>query len=583
MDGTPKEGQTLDEVKDLLLGQLELLKTGDFDEDLLQAVINNFKLDQYYQQQSPGYTARILLNSFINEIPWRDQVGKIDFQSKLTKQDIIDFSNQYFQDNYAIVYKIEGKSDDKKIEKPTITPVSANRDNESEFLTEMKARIVKPIEPVFLDYDKDMSKLRTKNNIPLLYKKNEINPLFFLCYVFEMGNNNDKALGTAFTYLDYLGTSKHSAEEIKSELYKMACSFSVFASNDRVYVSIRGLNDNFEKAIDLLEERLADAQADMDIYTGLVNDILKERTDDKLSQQANFSRLRNYATYGAFSPATNILSKKELQTMNPEKLVDRTKNLKNYEHRILYYGPLSENEIMELVNNKHLVAELLAPVPEAIKFEQKEVTENTVLLAEYDAKQIYLAMMHKGGNFDANIEPIRNLYNEYFGSGMSGIVFQEMREARGLAYSAWAGYTRPSKPQYPYYITSFIATQNDKMMDAIGAFNEILNDMPESQKAFDIAKESLITKIRTERILRENILWRYLDDSEFGFTTDARKNVFDNVQDMTLEDVKTFQTQYVKDRPYTYCILGDSKDLDLKSLEKIGKIKKLKTEEIFGY
>jgi hypothetical protein len=29
--------------------------------------------------------------------------------------------------------------------------------------------------------------------------------------------------------------------------------------------------------------------------------------------------------------------------------------------------------------------------------------------------------------------------------------------------------------------------------------------------------------------------------------------------------------------------LGDSKDLDLKELEKIGKIKKLTKEEIFGY
>jgi predicted Zn-dependent peptidase len=307
MNGTPKDGQTLDEVKDLLLGQLELLKNGEFDEELLQSVINNFKLNQYYQQQSPWYTANILLNAFINNVPWKNEVEKIDVQSKLTKQDIVDFCNRHFQNNYAIVYKREGKSDDKKIDKPAITPVSANRDNESAFLTEIKALAVKPIEPSFLDYNKDMSKLSVKNNIPLLYKKNDKNPLFFLCYVFEMGNNNYKALGTAFTYLDYLGTSKHSAEEIKTEFYKMACSFGVFASDDRVYVYIRGLNDNFEKAMDLLEERLADAQADMDIYTGLIDDVLKERTDDKLNQQTNFFFFFYYAIYGAFSPTTNIL------------------------------------------------------------------------------------------------------------------------------------------------------------------------------------------------------------------------------------------------------------------------------------
>jgi predicted Zn-dependent peptidase len=583
MDGTPKEGQTLDEVKHLLLGQLELLKKGDFDEGLLQAVINNFKLNQYYQQRYPHYSAYLLLNSFINNVAWKDEIEKINIQSKLTKQDIVDFCNQYFNDNYVVVYKREGKPDIQKIEKPAITPISANRDAESDFMVEIRSRTVTPIEPVFLDYDKDMSKLSVKKSIPLLYKQNDRDPLFQLVYVFEMGNNNDKALGTAFTYLDYLGTSQRTAEEIKSEFFSMACSFGVFASNDRVYVYISGLSDNFEKAMDLLEEQLADAQVDLEVYADLVDDILKERADNKLNQQINFSRLRTYAMFGALSPATNLLSKNELETMNPEELVNRTKDLKNYERTILYFGPFSEKKIIEVINEKHLAADQLLPVPEAIHFVQQKVTENSILLAEYDAKQIYMAMMHKGGSFDKNIEPIRTMYNEYFGGGMSSIVFQEMREARGLAYSAWAGFQRPQKPQYSYYITSFIATQNDKMMDAINAFVEILNDMPESEKAFDIAKENMITNLRTERILRENILWTYMDDTEFGYTADRRKDIFDNVQDMTLEDVVAFQKKYVKDKPYTYCILGDSKDLDLKSLEKIGKITRLTKEEIFGY
>jgi len=158
-----------------------------------------------------------------------------------------------------------------------------------------------------------------------------------------------------------------------------------------------------------------------------------------------------------------------------------------------------------------------------------------------------------------------------------------MREARALAYSAWGGYEIPDKPQYPYYIETFIATQNDKMIEAIETFNGILNDMPLSQKTLDIAKENLITNIRTERILRENILWRYLYDLEFGNTTDSRKDIFDNVPNLTLEDVKAFQEKYIKDKPYIYCILGDSKDLDLKGLQKFGNIRKLTKEEIFGY
>ncbi len=583
MYGTPKEGQTLEEVRDLLLGQLNMLKKGEFEDWLLEAVINNFKLDQYYQRQEYRYAAQILLFSYVNDVKWEDQVKKIDFQSKLTKQDVIDFCNNYFNDNYAIVYKREGKPDDKKIDKPQITPIPSNRDDESEFLAKVKTREIKPIEPVFLDYSKDLAISKVKKDIPLLYKQNTTNPLFSLFYVYEMGNNHDKALGTAFNYLSYLGTSTKTAEEIKSELYKLACSFHVMATDERVYVYVSGLNDNFDKAMALLEERLADAKADQEVYNNNVMDILKRRSDAKLDQYTNFSRLNNYAVYGPKSPVTNILSEAELKALNPEELVDRTKNLKNMEHTIMYYGPLTEKQITDAINKNHAVGETIQPIPEAVKFVEQETTENKVLLAYYDAKQIYMAMRHKGDIFDKGIEADRTLYNMYFGGGMNSIVFQEMREARGLAYSAWAGYERPGKPDRSYSLNTFIATQNDKMMEAINAFNGILNNMPESDNAFNIAKDRIITNIRTERILRSEILWNYLNAKEFGYTTDARKELFEKIPDMTLETVKAFQQSYIKDKPLIYCILGDTKDLDIKSLEKIGIVTQLSQEEIFGY
>jgi predicted Zn-dependent peptidase len=581
--GMPKEGQTLEEVKDLLLGQLDLLKKGEFDDGLLEAVINNFRRNQYFQRQEYRYAAYLLLNAFINGINWKDQVNKIDFQSKLTKQDVIDFCNKYLKDNYAVVYKREGKPDNPKIDKPQITPISTNRDNESAFLAGIKEREVKPIEPVFLDYSKDLSKSTVKSNIPLLYKQNTLNPLFSLFYVYEMGNNHDKALGTAFTYLSYLGTSTKTAEEIKSELYKLACSFNVMAADDRVYVYVSGLSDNFEKAMALLEERLADAKADVETYNNLVSDILKGRSDAKLDQYANFSRLNSYAVWGAKSPATHLLSADELKSLNPEELVNRTKNLKTFEHTILYYGPLTQKQITEAINTNHAAAESLQPMPDPENFTEQETVGNEVLLAHYDAKQIYMSMRHKGGGFNKSIEPVRTLYNMYFGGGMNSIVFQEMREARGLAYSARAGYERPGKPVYSYSLNTFIATQNDKMMDAIDAFLGILNDMPESENAFDIAKESLLTNIRTGRILRDEVLWNYLNAKEFGYDTDARKELYQNIPTMTLSDIRDFQQLYIKDKPLIYCILGDTKDLDLKALEKMGAITRLSQEELFGY
>lgn len=587
LNGRPKSEQTLDDVKDLLLGEVNKLKKGEFSEDLLEATINNYKLNEIARMEYNFARASMFINSFINGTPWKNEVERMDRLSKVTKQDIVDFANKYFTDNYAIVYKQEGKDPNElKIDKPAITPIETNRDKSSSFLEEIQASAaaVKPIEPVFIDFNKDMQKLKTKNGIEVLYKQNLTNDIFSLMYVFEMGNNNDKAMGTAFEYMKYLGTTTKSLQEINEEFYKLACYFGVYPGSDRTYVMLEGLAEKMPEAMALFEELLADAQVNKETYANLAGDILKKRADAKLNQGQNFNALIQYAIWGPDSPHTNVLSTDELQNMDPTHLVDRIHKINSYEHRVLYYGPESTKELLANIDKYHKTPEKLNPIPAGKDFIQPETSESQVLLAQYDAKQIYFsAISNRGETFDPNMDPLITMYNEYFGGGMNAIVFQEMREARGLAYSAGAYLINPSKKKYPYIYRTFIATQNDKMIDAMKAFDEIINNMPESERAFNLAKEALITRMRTERITKSSVLWSYLYAQELGMDNDGRKKLFDEAQTITLDQVKDFQQKWIKDRKYTYCVLGDEHDLDLKALSEYGPIKKLTKEEIFGY
>lgn len=585
INGRPKEGQTLDEVKDLFLAEIDKLKKGEFDEGLLEASINNFKLERMYRMDRNGGRADMFVSSFIGGTDWKADVDQLDRMSKVTKQQIVDFANKYMGDNYALVYKRQGKDpNEKKMDKPSITPIVMNRDSSSAFLKEIQLANVTPIEPVFLDFDKDMQKLTAKSNIPVLYKQNTSNDLFSLMYVFDMGNDNDKAMGTAFEYMKYLGTSKKSLKDINEEFYKLACYFSVFPGSDRTYVMLEGLKENMPKAMELFEELLADAQVNKETYANLAGDILKKRSDAKLNQGQNFNKLIQYAIWGPKSSATNVLTTPELQQLNPEELVNRIRQINSFDHKILYYGPEAPQALLEIIQQYHNVPEKLNPVPAAADFQQQATAGNKVLLAQYDAKQIYFsAVSNRGEKFDPAIQPTLELYNEYFGGGMNAIVFQEMREARGLAYSAGAYLITPNKLKYPYVYRTFIATQNDKMMDAMKAFDEIINNMPESEKAFNLAKEALITRLRTERITKSDVLWFYLSAQDLGQQVDSRKELFEKAPSMTLPEIKAFQEKWVKGRNYTYCVLGDEKDIDLKSLQQYGPIQKLTQEELFGY
>jgi predicted Zn-dependent peptidase len=586
MQGRPKQGQTLEEVKDLLLGEVKKLREGDFDEKMLQAIINNFKLSILQNNEYNDARADWFVQSFVNGTSWDDEVTMIDRVSKLTKEEIVAFANKYLKDNnLAIVYKRQGKDpNEMKIAKPTITPIVMNRDSTSAFLRSIQMSNVTPIEPVFTDYDKDMTRLTGKADIPVLYKQNTSNDLFEMYYLFDTGRNNDKALSTALAYLKYLGTSDMTAGEIQSELYRLACSFNVSTGSFMTTVSLSGLAENMPAAMKLLEKLLGDAQVDKEAYANYVNDLIKSRHDAKLNQSQNFSALLSYAMYGPQSPTTNILSEAELKSMNPQTLVDKVHHLDSYQHRILYYGPHSTQQLLDMLSAEHQTPDVLTPVSTENKFPLLLTSETKVYIAPYDARQIYMAQLsNKDDKYDPNMQPAITLYNEYFGGGMNSVVFQEMRERRGLAYSANARMVSPSYKDTPYYFQTQIATQNDKMMDAINAFNDIINNMPVSEPAFKLAKDGLLARLRTERETKSNILWSYVYAQYLGLNADPRIKLYNDVQSMTLDDVIDFQSKWVKGRTYTYAILGDKKDLDMDALRKIGPVVELTTKDIFGY
>lgn len=583
--GSPKAGQSLEEVRDLLLAEVAKLRAGDFDEKLIEASINNFKLYQMKAYEDNASRADMYVQSFISGTDWADEVAQLDRMAKITKQDIVDWANEYLgEKSYAIVYKREGEDRNvQKIAAPKITPIVTNRDKQSAFLTEIQQSKVTPIEPVFVDYQTDMAQFDVREGIHVLYKKNELNDIFTLNYIFDTGTENDPSLSLAFDYMSYLGTEAMSAEQIASEMYDIACSFSMYAGSNQCSISISGLSENMPRAMEIVEGLISGAVADEAILGNLKQDMIKERADAKLNQARNFGALQRYLYYGEDYIKRTTLTNDALMALGSEQLIAAVQALMGKQHEVLYYGPKSEEEVKQLIAENHKAADELAPLEK--NYPKKQLTDqSSVILAQYDANQLYyLQFSNRGEAFDVKNDPAITLYNEYFGGSMNSICFQEMREARGLAYTAQAWLASPSFAGDSYSYTAFIATQNDKMQTAIEAFDEIINQMPESEAAFQIAKDAIISRLRTDRTTGADVLNSYIQLRRLGLSEDRDRQIFEKVQTMTLEDVKATQQQWVKDRPYTYGILGDIKNLDLNFLKTLGPIRTVSQEEIFGY
>ncbi|MCD8289906.1 MAG: insulinase family protein [Prevotella sp.] len=585
LDGTPKEGQSLDEVKDLLLGEIEKLKSGDFSDDMLPSILNNMKLDYYKSIENNWSRAQLFVDAFINGKEWSNVVNRLDRLSKISKQDIIDFANRHFGDNYVTVYKIIGNdTTQKKIDKPHITPIPANRDEQSDFVKSIVNSNVEPIQPKFLDFDKDLVKGTTSNGLPVLYVPNTENGRFEMCFRFNFGEEADKWLPYAAEYFSYLGTDNISAEQLKLQFYKLACDFNISVNERDIYISLNGLDENMPQALALMEDILANAKVDKDAYTSYVDLVDKARKDDKLDQSANFLALRQYGMYGTYSHTLNKPSIEDLQNMNPQSLVDMIKGLRNYSHSLLYYGPTSLNDLIATVDKEHSTPSQFTTDPVSTKYTLQTSPENEIIIAPYEAKNIYMVQYHnEDSSWSPEKQAVIQLFNEYFGEGMNALVFQELRETRGLAYSAAAWYATPAYKDVPEYMMTYIVSQNDKMMDCINTFNSLLNEMPLSDKSFDLAKQSLKKSIETGRSTKFNIIRSYLNVQNLGIDYDIREKVYNALPSLTLSDITNFEKENIAAKPYRYIILGDPNDIDIESLKKIAPVKQLTTEDIFGY
>jgi len=584
LQGNPIEGQSLDEVKTLLLQEIDKLKKGEFSDDLIQSIVNNEKKNTIQKYEKYTSRAESLMDEFTSDVDHKTQLQYVEEISKITKKDIMDFASKYLQNNnYVAVYKRKGEDKNiVKVDKPSITPVSVNRENQSPFLKKIDEMPEAPIAPVWVNFDRDIAK-NTLGSVDVLSVKNTDNALFRLYYYFDSGRWNNKILPLAAEYLQYLGTKNKSSEAISKEFYKLASSFNVNAGNEETYVTVEGLNENFDQTAALFEDLIKNCQPDQKALEAYKARVKKSRANAKQNKGSIMNGLRSYAQYGPQNPFNNVLSDAELDALKAEDLVNMLHDLFNFKHKVLYYGPKSGNELTASLKPVHKVSGSLKEMPKSKTFLQVPTDKNKVLFAHYDMVQAEVFWVRNSDPYNAAITPTVSLFNNYFGGGMGSVVFQTIRESKALAYSTYSYFSLPGKKEDKDMITAYVGTQADKFNESTIAMNELLTTLPKSDQLFETAKSGLKKSIAAERITQDGIIFTYLRAQKLGNTTDIRRNTYEQAPKLTFTDINNFHNKEMKSKNYTYCLVASQDKVSEADMQKLGEVKKLNLTEIFGY
>ena len=581
--GVPKKGQTHKEVEDLLLSQIEKIKNGEFDDWLIPAIVNDYVKSRMASLEENTSRVSMMRRSYINGQNWEDIVNEIEKTEKLTKQDIVDVANKYFGENYVAGYRHNKQQELPKIDKPQLDKVPIDPSIRSPYVKEILAMPSDDIKPTFISPEKDYTISEISPGVKLYHATNPINELFQLTIRIENGLRQNNSLRIAAEVLSNAGFEGMEASALQQEWYKLGSSFSVSVGSDATLFRLTGLDKNFQASVSLMAKVVQTAQVPDETVEKLLQIWLGTRKDQRVGQRQIISAMGEKGMYGEQSSFLSQGTDEEIQSLTGEKLLTDLSQLLQHDAKAIYTGTLSKESVATTLKESLLNQEKQTRLPE---YQPRPINtpENTEIRFHHkEMAQAQVLIQFAGEPREEDDLAVIEVFNNYFGLGMNSIVFQELRESRALAYTAYGYYREGSHSIDKNIMIGYIGTQADKTTQALSAFIDLIDNLPKSESRFDSVKNALLTRYSTTKTSFRDVLSSVLSWEMKGLTTDPRPQRIQNIEQLTMQQVVDFHQKHIKDRPKIISIVGDKSKINLEELGKFGSVKEVSEQDIFRY
>ncbi|MBO4648163.1 MAG: insulinase family protein [Lentisphaeria bacterium] len=598
LSGRPKAGQSLDQLAALLLGELQKVRDGQFSEELLKALILNYRKGLVEARENPESALWTYLDAFVKERDYAENLRIVDDLEKIGKKEIMEFAGTL--GHYVRADKVTGKADESgKVPKPKMTPVTVNSDKHSAYGKEFLKLPPAPLPPLdVIDFKKDFSILPMPgpghNRLFYNRKLSPVHDTLFTLQIFvDAGSDHDPLLPLALGYLEYLGTRKYGAQELRWEYFKDALDFSFSCGAERSSLNLSGFASRMDRALELADDFLRNMKPDEKAWQAYVARILKARADAKKNQQACFRALNNYVAYGP-DPQNNPLlfansiGEKKLKSVTAKQAVELAQQCFRIPRMYVYAGPEKADDLKKILEKHMTLSQGVLDWPGGKRkreFKQLPTEKPRVFLLDYDSAQFLVGIRTRAEKFSP--DPAKSarimLFNQYFGAGgLDDVVFQEIRESRSLAYSSYAVYSNAMEKDRYDIIFGFVGTQPDKFFDAADQMLKLFRNMPLYPGKIEQARTKLLKNLSASKTYG-NLAGVWFQSEKTGIKRDLKPEIFAVLQKLTPQQIADFASTELAKRQYDLFVVGPVDKLDRKKLEKYGQIQTVTREQVFGY
>ena len=589
-DANQRRYESLRSLERTLFKEIEKLQKGQFDDALLHSIkselIRSYDLQMEFDFASNGLNSRagIIADVFVNGKDIADLMTYKEKVMSITTEEIKAAAKRYFGDDFYALHLEEGKpSKGEELKKPAFDPIQPVPGAESDYAKSFQLLPVKYSAGNFAD----MNSVQTRpiNDLSkFFYTPNIENEIFTLTLRYGIGTAKMPKLALAASLMNNAGImGQMTSQEVKQVFSELGTNCYYSVSDSYLYVTMYGFETNLQESCNLLTRQILLPLLDEKQLNNQVGALYQTRRIEKTSSEMMSSALHEYMLYGEKSSYIDRLPMSEILGLSVSNLTGEFQRATDYEAEIHYVGSLPVDDVYNILSaNLPLKQGEKASSSPEIK-DRVKYSENTVFfLPDNDAKQSSIYFFIEGDAYDKSFDPYVNAFNQYFSGGFNGLVIQEIREYRSMAYTAGGYYLTPGIDGKPCRFYGSIGTQADKTLEAIDVYLGLLNNMPLYPERIGNLKTYLRETALVDRPTFRDASQTFQAWRRRGYEDAPAKVNLPAYETLSFDDIVKFYEIHIKDRPVTIAISGNPKMIDLKALEKYGKVTRLNTSRIFS-
>jgi predicted Zn-dependent peptidase len=578
--------QSYGQAERLIWKEINRVRRGDFSEEMFESLKQEYLRKNITELEDIDSRSQIMIRLLTQGKKWDDYINELKRTDELTKHDVVRIANKYLNNNYIFIRKKTGKYMKEYLPKPDFIPlIPKNSNATSKYARRLERLPVQEVKPRFMDFENDIKTIAISPKSTLYIKKNPVNNIFTLKVAFGIGTLEKPEIRLLASYLSLLGTKKYPYSEFRTKLQIIGSLILFDADDNRFIINVSGFDKYFEETLMLLS----------DFMNNVKNDRKKLKTlkdGEKVGEKAFFKSnsevadaLFEYIQYGTKSQFLNKPSLNEVSKYNGHELLNLFDEVQKIYCNFHYCGS-SAADFVEKKIKEYLPIEKVTK-DSHVPYYRDPIIYDRPLVFFYDMSDVSQNIVYCYQTGVPLITPeercTARLFSEYFGGGMSSLLFQEIREFRSYAYQTSGAVQLPplSMSDKPFRFVTFLSTQSDKTIDALTVLNSLIRKIPVHREKIDPIIKSIINEANNEYPSFRDISIKIAKCKQHGYSYDPNKYLINKIKDMTIDDIVKFHETYIKDRNIVYAITGNSQKLNMSKLSSFGDIIRMRKRDFY--